>query len=119
MDTVARIPQHLRQAIKARRAKLKLAQAAVGAKMGMKQNTISVLEIRTASSRIASLFKVLSALGLEIVVREKSKEVPSSQHLSAKRGSWNDAFAQSTVITAQPPFFATDHTIAKFAENSG
>jgi HTH-type transcriptional regulator/antitoxin HipB len=79
MDTVARIPQHLGQAIKARRAKLKLSQAAVGAKMGMKQNTISVLEIRTASSRIASLFKVLSALGLEIVVREKSKEVPSSQ----------------------------------------
>jgi HTH-type transcriptional regulator/antitoxin HipB len=73
MNTVARIPRHLGLALKARRAKLKLSQARVGVKTGMKQDTISVLEIRTASSRISTLYRVLSALGLEIVVREKSK----------------------------------------------
>jgi HTH-type transcriptional regulator/antitoxin HipB len=69
----------LGQALRARRAKLKLSQAAVGTKTGMKQNTISVLEIRTASSRIASLYRALSALGLEIVVREKSKADPARE----------------------------------------
>jgi HTH-type transcriptional regulator/antitoxin HipB len=79
MDSVARIPRHLGVALRARRSKLKLSQARVGVKTGMKQNTISVLEIRTASSRIASLYRVLSALGLEIVVREKSKVDPARE----------------------------------------
>jgi HTH-type transcriptional regulator / antitoxin HipB len=79
MDIVTRTPQQLGQSLRARRAKLQLSQTEVGAKVGMKQNTVSVLEISTPSSSVASLFKVLSALGLELVVREKSGSPSSSQ----------------------------------------
>jgi HTH-type transcriptional regulator/antitoxin HipB len=79
MDIVARTPPQLGQSLKARRVKLQLSQTEVGAKVGMKQNTVSVLEISTASSSVASLFKVLSALGLELVIREKLKSTVASQ----------------------------------------
>jgi HTH-type transcriptional regulator/antitoxin HipB len=79
MNTVTRTPQQLGQSLKARRAKLQLSQTEVGAKVGMKQNTVSVLEISTSSSSVESLFKVISALGLELVVRERSKSPSSSQ----------------------------------------
>jgi HTH-type transcriptional regulator/antitoxin HipB len=78
MNVITRTPQQLGQSLKARRAKLQLSQTAVGAKVGMKQNTVSVLEISTSSSSVESLFKVISALGLELVVREKSKSSSSS-----------------------------------------
>jgi HTH-type transcriptional regulator / antitoxin HipB len=79
MDIVTRTPQQLGQSLKARRAKLKLSQTEVGAKVGMKQNTVSVLEISTSSSSVESLFKVISALGLELVVRDKLKATSSTQ----------------------------------------
>jgi HTH-type transcriptional regulator/antitoxin HipB len=79
MDIVTRTPQQLGQSLKARRTNLKLSQTEVGAKVGMKQNTVSVLEISTSSSSVESLFKVLSALGLELVVREKSKSVSAQE----------------------------------------
>ena len=79
MDIVARTPQQLGQSLKARRTNLKLSQTEVGAKVGMKQNTVSVLETCTSSSSVESLFKVLSALGLELVVQAKSKSSPAAQ----------------------------------------
>jgi HTH-type transcriptional regulator/antitoxin HipB len=72
MDAIARTPQQLGQALRARRAKLKLSQTEVGTKVGIKQDTVSVLEIHTVSSTVDSLYKALSALGLELVLREKS-----------------------------------------------
>ncbi len=72
MDIIARTPQQLGQALKARRAKLKVSQTEVGRKVGIKQDTVSVLEIHTTSSTVETLFKALSALGLELVVREKA-----------------------------------------------
>jgi HTH-type transcriptional regulator/antitoxin HipB len=79
MNIVTRTPQQLGQSLKARRAKLKLSQTEVGAKVGMKQNTVSVLEISTSSSSVESLFKVISALGLELVLQEKAKSPSSAQ----------------------------------------
>ena len=73
MDTIARTPQQLGQTLKSRRARLKLSQTDVGLKVGIKQDTVSALEIRTPSSSVETLFKALSALGLELVVREKAR----------------------------------------------
>jgi HTH-type transcriptional regulator / antitoxin HipB len=73
METTTRTPQQLGQALRARRTAMKLSQTAVGNKVGIKQNTVSVLEIHTPSSTIETLFKALSALGLELVVREKGR----------------------------------------------
>ena len=79
METITRTPQQLGQALRARRAKLKLSQSDVGRKVGIKQDTVSVLEIHTPSSTIETLFKALSALGLELVVREKARTAASAQ----------------------------------------
>jgi HTH-type transcriptional regulator/antitoxin HipB len=73
METTTRTPQQLGQAVKARRTAMKLSQTAVGNKVGIKQNTVSVLEIHTPSSTIETLFKALSALNLELVIREKAR----------------------------------------------
>jgi HTH-type transcriptional regulator / antitoxin HipB len=78
MDTIARTPQQLGQALRARRARLKLSQTEVGRKVGIKQDTMSTLEIRTTSSTVETLFKALSALGLELVVREKARGSPAA-----------------------------------------
>ncbi|MGH8144504.1 MAG: helix-turn-helix domain-containing protein [Steroidobacteraceae bacterium] len=79
MDTIARTPQQLGQALRSRRAKLKLSQTDVGLKVGIKQDTVSMLEIHTPSSTVETLFKALSALGLELVVREKARTTPTAQ----------------------------------------
>lgn len=71
METIVRTPQQLGQALRSRRAKLKLSQTEVGGKSGVKQDTVSTLEIHTPSTTVDTLYKVLSALGLELVVREK------------------------------------------------
>ena len=79
MDTVARTPQQLGQALRSRRAKLKLSQTNVGSSAGMKQDTVSTLEIRTPSSTVETLYKALSVLGLELVIREKAQTTHSTQ----------------------------------------
>jgi HTH-type transcriptional regulator/antitoxin HipB len=79
MEATARTPQQLGQALRSRRAKLKLSQTEVGSKVGIKQDTVSMLEISTSSSTVETLFKALSALGLELVVREKARSVVSPQ----------------------------------------
>jgi HTH-type transcriptional regulator/antitoxin HipB len=79
MESIARTPQQLGQALRARRAKLKLSQTEVGHKVGIKQDTVSTLEIHTPSSSIETLFKALSALGLEMLVREKGTGTRSEE----------------------------------------
>jgi HTH-type transcriptional regulator/antitoxin HipB len=72
MASIARTPDQLAQLLKARRKKLKLSQAQVGIKVGMRQDTVSALELRPTASSVESLYKVLSALGLELALREKA-----------------------------------------------
>ena len=79
MDSIARTPQQLGQALRSRRAKLRLSQTEVGSSVGMKQDTVSTLEIRTPSSTVETLYKALSALGLELVIREKAQTTHSAQ----------------------------------------
>jgi HTH-type transcriptional regulator / antitoxin HipB len=79
MDTIARTPQQLGQALRARRTKLKLSQTDVGLKVGIKQDTVSTLEIHTSSSTVETLFKALSALGLELVVRDKARATTTQE----------------------------------------
>ena len=48
-----------------------LTQAQVGARVGLPQKEISKLEMNPANTSLARVFKVLAALELEIVVRER------------------------------------------------
>jgi HTH-type transcriptional regulator/antitoxin HipB len=72
MDYVARTPEQLGQILKNCRKQLKLTQSAVGSKVGLKQSTISAIEVHGANATVETLYKALSALGLQLVIRDKS-----------------------------------------------
>ena len=77
METVIRTPRQLSQALRAQRAGKRLTQSAAGRDVGLLPKTISALELKPEGSSIESLFKLLSALNLELVVREKGAERPA------------------------------------------
>jgi HTH-type transcriptional regulator / antitoxin HipB len=72
MDYVARTPQQLGAVLKAARKQQRLSQAKIGVKAGFAQSKISLIESHTSSTSIEILYKTISALGLEIVLRDKS-----------------------------------------------
>ena len=71
MDYVARTPEQLGPILKSCRAQRGISQQAAGAKVGLKQSTVSTIEADAARTSVESLYKLLSALGLELVVRDK------------------------------------------------
>ena len=71
MENYVQTPIQLGQVLKARRNLLKLTQEKAGRTVGLLPKTISALEITPEGSTIASLFKLLSALDLEIILRPK------------------------------------------------
>lgn len=56
------------------RKKLKLSQAAVGNLVGLKQTTISAFENNPAGTKLDTLFRILSALNLELSIAIKHKK---------------------------------------------
>lgn len=67
-----RTPMQLAMVLSGYRKTLKLTQKQAGDKVGLFPKTISALENSPDGSSIASLFKLLSALGLELVLKPKS-----------------------------------------------
>lgn len=76
MDYVARTPQQLGKVLKACRKKSRLTQGKVGAKVGVRQAQISAIETRGADITVDTLYRLLSALGLELVLRDMSAGHP-------------------------------------------
>lgn len=74
----------LAEAIKDRRTGRKLSQEQVGQLVGIKQTTVSALENRPEKSKVETLFKVLSALGLELHVADK--DAPAG----GQAGQWEE-----------------------------
>jgi HTH-type transcriptional regulator/antitoxin HipB len=66
--------QQLGQALRNQRKALGRTQGAAGADVGVLPKTVSALESKPGASSIASLFKLLSALDLELVLRPKKAE---------------------------------------------
>jgi HTH-type transcriptional regulator/antitoxin HipB len=64
-------PQQLGAVLQGCRKAQKLTQAQVGTRVGLPQKEISKLEMSPANTSLARVFKVLAALELEIVVRER------------------------------------------------
>lgn len=77
MGDVIRTPQQLSQMLRAHRKKKKLTQQLAGKDVGLLPKTVSALELKPEGSSIESLFRLLSALDLEMVVREKGTSRPS------------------------------------------
>jgi HTH-type transcriptional regulator/antitoxin HipB len=81
VDYVARTPAQLGLILRSIRTERGLTQQHAGAKVGLKQSTVSAIERESAHSSVDTLYKLLSALGLELVVRDKpSDHSPSIAH---------------------------------------
>jgi HTH-type transcriptional regulator/antitoxin HipB len=72
MDYVARTPKQLGQILQASRKRRELTQQAAANKVGLKQATISAAENNASGTSVETLYKLLSALGLELVLRDSA-----------------------------------------------
>jgi len=67
-------PEALAAAIKNARHSQNISQQATGAKVGVKQATVSGFENHPEGTRMETLFKLLSALNLELRVAERGAQ---------------------------------------------
>jgi HTH-type transcriptional regulator/antitoxin HipB len=79
MDHVARTPQQLGQVLKACRKRRQLTQTTVGSRVGVRQAQISSIETHGAGITVDTLYKLLSALGLELVLRDMQPRSSKSE----------------------------------------
>ena len=70
-ETVIGSPAQLAAVLRGRRNACRLTQAAAGANVGLLPKTISAMESDPGSASVTSLFKLLSALELELVLQPK------------------------------------------------
>lgn len=78
-----RSPKELALLITNRRKQLKLSQAAVGKLVGLKQQTISEFEKKPDGTKLETLFKILSAVKLDITILTKDETGPAESQ-------WNE-----------------------------
>lgn len=71
MDYLARTPKQLGQILRGYRKQKRLSQKESGDRVGLLPKTISTLESEPERSSLESFFKLLSALDLELVLRER------------------------------------------------
>ncbi|MGQ0524161.1 MAG: helix-turn-helix domain-containing protein [Betaproteobacteria bacterium] len=81
MEYLARTPRQLREILRGHRRQKRLSQTDAGSRVGLLPKTISLLESEPERSSLESLFKLLSALGLELVLREKAIK-------AVRKGEW-------------------------------
>jgi HTH-type transcriptional regulator / antitoxin HipB len=79
MQYPAKTPAQLGDILRGYRRSKKLNQRTVGQFVGLPQNSVSVIETHTDTVSVERLFKLLSALGLEMLIAEKSSGPPSAQ----------------------------------------
>jgi HTH-type transcriptional regulator/antitoxin HipB len=79
MNYAAHTPKQLGQVLRGQRKSQKLTQKEAAQVVGLLPKTISKLELATETATIESLFKLLSALQLELVLRSKSQESPTRE----------------------------------------
>jgi HTH-type transcriptional regulator/antitoxin HipB len=72
MEYIARTAHQLGQVLKSRRQQLGLTQTEVATKVGLLQAQVSVIESHDARATVTTLYKALSALGLELVLRDSA-----------------------------------------------
>lgn len=65
-------PRDLALFVISQRKKLKLSQAAVGDLVGLKQATVSAFENKPESSKLDTIFRILSAVNLDVHIEDKT-----------------------------------------------
>ena len=81
MEPIARTSTQIGAAIRRRRRRLSLRQGDVGSRTNLRQATISALENGEPGTQLRTLFNVMAALGLEMVIRERSKAADAIEDL--------------------------------------
>ena len=69
MDRLGRSPEQIGAAIREARTRSGLSQAELGRRAGLRQSTISQIETGHGPAKLDTIFAVLTALELELVVR--------------------------------------------------
>lgn len=72
-EQIARTPEQIGAAIRRHRRALGINQNDVSTKTHLRQATISELEAGEAGTQLRTLFNVLTALNLELVIRPRTK----------------------------------------------
>lgn len=78
MDYTVHTPHQLAQALRSQRNSKRLTQKTAGAAVGLLPKTISGLESSPQRCTVESLFKLLSALELELVLRPKRSKADTA-----------------------------------------
>jgi HTH-type transcriptional regulator/antitoxin HipB len=73
MSDLARDPKQIGNLIRRARKHRGLSQGALGAKAGLRQETVSLLETGNETAKLETILKVLSALDLELRIAPRSK----------------------------------------------
>jgi HTH-type transcriptional regulator/antitoxin HipB len=79
-DYSIKTPQQLGAVVAGYRKQQGRSQSEVGSKVGLAQSVVSLLEKSPQRAGLARIFKLLSALDLELVVRPRGK--------SSRRSEW-------------------------------
>ncbi|MCI5066109.1 helix-turn-helix domain-containing protein [bacterium] len=72
MKQVVGGPEQLGKILRGERQAQGVSQQEIASKVGMRQKTVSALELDGGRSTLTSLFRLLSALDLAIVIQRKS-----------------------------------------------
>jgi HTH-type transcriptional regulator/antitoxin HipB len=73
-DQIARNPKQAGEAVRRRRRALGMTQVDIAEKTSLRPATISGVEAGGQGTQLRTLFDILTALDLELVVRPRSKE---------------------------------------------
>lgn len=81
MKQIARTAKQVGVAVRRHRRALGWSQSDLGSKSGLRQATISTLESGEPGTRLRTLVDVMTALELEVVIRDRSKAPKSIEEL--------------------------------------
>ena len=73
MSDLARDPKQIGNLVRRARKRQRLSQGALGARAGLRQETVSLIENGNSGARIETILAVLAALDLELRVAPRSK----------------------------------------------
>jgi HTH-type transcriptional regulator / antitoxin HipB len=73
MTEIIRSPKTLGVALRRRRRQLKLTQAGLGARAGIRQGTVSQVENGLETVKLRTVMDMLRALDLEVAIQQRSK----------------------------------------------
>lgn len=74
MESLVNTLPQLAVALRSRRKSSRLTQAAVSARVGLLPKTVSALENHPGRASLESLFKLLAALDLELVLQDRNSQ---------------------------------------------